>query len=380
MSLHVGLNLVFLGERAGGVGRYLRGLLSGISQLEERPRLTAFAGSRLPADVPSGAAGANVDWVRLPVAPTNPLNLVAQLAAIPAMAAARRVDVLHSPGGTGPIVAPGLATVLTLHDLIWLHHPEDWSASARSRFSTRVLSTRAARAATRIITGSQAACDDLVGTLGLEPGRIDVVPHAADGPRVTPLAERDLRERHDLGDRQIVLAVAQKRRYKRLDTCIRAIAALADLAPVLVLVGPPTPHEAELRSLTESLGVADAVRFLDWVADDMLEGLYEACACVVLPSEIEGFGLPVLEAMQRGAPVACSGRGALAEVAGDAALVFEPRDQRQVTGALRRLLTEADLRDRLRRAGRERAAAFSWQRTAKATVLAYERAAAARRR
>jgi glycosyltransferase involved in cell wall biosynthesis len=380
VTVRVGVNLIFLAERAGGAGRYARGLLSGLAALDDPPSLTAFVGSRLPDELMHEPWAHEIDWVRLPVAPENPLNLAAQMAALPVLAAHRRLEVIHSPANVGPLVAPRMATVVTLLDLIWLHYPADWDARRRARFSTRTLSLRCARAATRMIAISEAARDDFVRTLGLHPGAVDVTPLATDAPVVEPMPEPPLRERLRLGKRPIVLSVAQKRRYKRLDVALRATADLRDHGAALVLVGPSTPHEEELRALAHQLEIEDRVHFLDWVTERELEGLYDACSLFVLPSLIEGFGLPVLEAMRRGAPVACSNRASLPEVVGDAALTFDPEDQSQVTAAIRRLLVEPQLRKRLVRLGQERAASFSWRRTAEATVESYERAAASRRR
>jgi glycosyltransferase involved in cell wall biosynthesis len=111
-----------------------------------------------------------------------------------------------------------------------------------------------------------------------------------------------------------------------------------------------------------------------WLPAADLEGLYRAASCVVFPSLYEGFGLPVLEAMARGVPVACSNRSSLPEVAGDAALAFDPEDVDAIRSAMESLLTDAALADRLREAGRERAALFTWERTAELTVASYRRA------
>jgi glycosyltransferase involved in cell wall biosynthesis len=186
----------------------------------------------------------------------------------------------------------------------------------------------------------------------------------------------DLRERLALGEGRIVLAVAQKRGYKRLDTLVRALPELPG-DTVLVLAGPPGDAEPELRRLVVDLGLEQRVSFLDWVSDEDLAGLYRAASCFALPSLIEGFGLPILEAMSHGLPVACSDRWSLPEVAGDAALLFDPERQPQVTDALRRVLEDADLAARLRRAGTARAQIYTWERTARATLDAYRKARAA---
>ncbi len=140
-----------------------------------------------------------------------------------------------------------------------------------------------------------------------------------------------------------------------------------------MLPGYPTAHEQGAARARHELGVAGDVRFLGWVDDAELEGLYAAARCFVFPSLYEGFGLPVLEAMARGVPVACSGRGALAEVAGDAALRFDPESEPEIAAAIERLLGDPAEAERLRAAGRAQAARFTWRATADGTLACYER-------
>ncbi len=122
-------------------------------------------------------------------------------------------------------------------------------------------------------------------------------------------------------------------------------------------------------------GVESDVRFAGWVSDTDLEGFYRAAACFVFPSLYEGFGLPVLEAMQRGVPVACSDAASLPEVAGDAALLIQPTDEESIADGMRQVLTDATRAHDLRRRGQQRAAGFTWDRTAKETVAVYREAA-----
>ena len=376
--MKVGLNLVFYGERAAGTGTYVRELIGALTRLEDAPELTLFVSREAPAALRSEDWADRVEWVTLPYGPQNRLNLPEVMAWLPWLARRRGLDLLHSPANVGPLVSPGVKRVVTLLDLIWLHLPEEWNASAWTRFSTRTLSLRSARAAHRVLAISHAAATDLSQTAGLDAAGVDVTPLGVRMPdpsaRTTPEAE--LRPRLQLGDDQVVLSVAQKRPYKRLDALIRALPRL-DGDPVLVLAGPPGDAEPQLRALADELGVANRVRFLDWVAEEDLNALYRLAAGFVLPSQIEGFGLPVLEAMSHGTPVACSDRWSLPEVVGDAALLFDPDDQEAVTASVRRLLTDGDLSARLRAAGPERARQFTWERTARATLEAYRRALAA---
>jgi glycosyltransferase involved in cell wall biosynthesis len=138
--------------------------------------------------------------------------------------------------------------------------------------------------------------------------------------------------------------------------------------------GYRTEHEADLRARAEALGVLDSVRLPGWVSPQELEGLWGAASAFVYPSLYEGFGLPVLEAMARGVPVACSDASSLPEVAGDAALMFDPHDEGAIARAITRLLGERELSAGLARRGRERAQQFSWERTARLTLASYERA------
>jgi glycosyltransferase involved in cell wall biosynthesis len=142
---------------------------------------------------------------------------------------------------------------------------------------------------------------------------------------------------------------------------------------VLVLPGYATAHEAELREHARSLGVLEDLRFPSWVSAEELEGLWALTAAFVFPSLYEGFGLPVLEAMARGVPVACADASSLPEVAGDAALLFDPRSPEQIAHAVERLLSDEPLRERLRGLGFRRAERFTWERAARLTLASYAR-------
>ena len=265
----------------------------------------------------------------------------------------------------------------TIHDLNFKLVP-DTHFGLRG-LGMRVLVPGAARRSQRIIVDAESTRRDLVAHLGTAAEKIDVVPlGVSQRPRVTPTAEGELRERLGLGQRPVLLSVSAKRPHKNLARLLDAVAAIAvERRPILVLPGYSTPHEAELREQTRTLGLGADVVFCDWLSAGDLEGLYALAAAFVFPSLYEGFGLPVLEAMARGVPVATSARGSLAEVAGDAALVFDPEDSAAMRAAIERLLDDRAEAARLRAAGLERATHFSWERTAELTAGAYERTLAA---
>jgi glycosyltransferase involved in cell wall biosynthesis len=368
---HVGLNLIYLvpGE-TGGTETYARELIPALLEAEPGLRLTAFVNRE--------AAAAGGPWsdlaspVTVPVDARNRLQWVrGEQLLLPRHAAAEGVDVVHSLASTGP-ARGAFRRVTTIHDL---HHRTVPEAHFGVRgLGMRVLVPLAARRSDRVIAPTEAVRDELVGLLGLAPERVDAVflgtrpPAAAGDPGLA-------RERHRLGERPLLLTVSAKRRHKNLIVLLEALALVPEASrPVLVLPGYPTPHEAELRERATALGLERDTRFPGWIDDEELESLYAAAAGFVFPSLAEGFGLPVLEAMARGLPVACSDRGAVAEVAGDAALLFDPESPRAVADAVVRLLGDAHERERLARAGRARAAEFTWARTAAGTLATYARA------
>jgi len=370
--LAVGLDLVYMVEESGGSGRYARELIRSLLTVEPETRITCFVAKTAPASLFAEDWAGEVDWARFSFGGAgSPLRLIPELAAIPVAAARRGLDVVHGTANIVPPVSPRVPTVVTLLDLIWIHYPK--TMSRKATIAMKVLAPACARAADRVIAISEAAKQDMVAELGLAADKIDVTPlgiRMEEG--VTPLEERELRRRLQIGPGPIVLSVAQKREHKNLARLIRAVAAIPDAE--LVLPGEPTPHEIELRSLATELGVADRIHFPAWVGEDELEGLYQAARCFVLPSFIEGFGLPLLEAMRRSVPVACSNVSSLPEVAGDAALYFDPHDVDAIRSAVERLLGDEKIARDLVERGLLRCRQLTWEETARLTLASYRRA------
>jgi glycosyltransferase involved in cell wall biosynthesis len=373
--VHVGLNLIFLvpGE-TGGMEVAARELI---------PELVAQAppGTRFTAFINREAAGAgDRPWrelmpvVTVPVWARNRVQWVlGEQTLLPLLAARAGVQLMHSLASTAPVWGR-FRRVVTIHDLIYARFP-DAHPGIRDK-GMRVLVPAGARRSHRVIADSASTRDDVIGLLGVPAARIDVVPLGIGAlRREAPAPERELRERFRLGDRRVLLSLSAKRPHKNLAALIGALAQIpAERRPVLVLPGYPTWHERELRERAAGLGVAEDVRFLGWVAGAEIEGLWAVTDAFVFPSLYEGFGLPVLEAMARGVPVACSSASSLPEVAGDAALQFDPRDEGAIAAAIERLLGDPAERERLRARGLERAAGFTWERTAKLTLESYARA------
>lgn len=384
--LHVGFDLLFWHERAGGMARYARELIAALRALRPDLRITAYVSSELPADAPA-ALGDGVHIVRYPVTVSHgpPWNAAHHLWAhwgqLAWHAARTGVDVVHGPANFAPLWAGRrVARVVTLHDLIWLRDAGA-SLGRRSTLAMQVTALPSAWIADRVLTGAQVAKDDICATLHIDPARVDVVHHGiASRPPAVPEPEALLRERFGLGDAPVVLCVAQKRAHKNLDKLIRALALLADQRTMLVLPGEPTPHERDLLALAAELSVKERVRIPGWLRDAEIEGLYALAAVFALPSREEGFGLPILEAMRRCTPVACSDCSTLPEVAGGAAELFDAGDPLSIAAAVDRLLGSEQRRRELIALGLERCAQLTWERSARLTLDSYRRAIETRRK
>jgi glycosyltransferase involved in cell wall biosynthesis len=374
-SPHVGLNLVFLvpGE-TGGMEVVARELIPALTeQAPSGMRFTAFV-NREAARVGDAPWGELIPSVTVPVRARDRVQWVlGEQTLLPGFARRAGVDLVHSLASTAPLWGR-FRRVVTVHDLIYAHFPEA-HAGLRDR-GMRVLVPAAARRSDRVITDSHCTREDLIERLGLDGARIDVVP-LGTGPvgRDDPLSESDTRARFELGSRRVLLSLSAKRPHKNLIAVIGALARIPpECRPVLVLPGYSTWYEAELRKHAAALGVTADVRFLGWVSGSEIEGLWAIAGAFVFASLYEGFGLPVLEAMARGVPVACSNASSLPEVAGDAALLFDPLDEPAIAHAVRRLLDDRDEAARLRAKGLERVQLFTWQRTASLTLQSYARA------
>ena len=377
MAFRIGLNFLHLvPEETGGLEIYARRLVAALLSSSGDLELTLFASREGAPSLSREAWAREAEIVRLPVdARSRTRRVVAEQALLPVAVRKARVDLLHNLMNTAPAF-PGLPQVTTILDVIYKRYPETHAGILA--YGVALLVPLAARRSRRIVTISEAAKADIVRFLGVGPERVDVThlgPGMADGIR--PVDEQQLRRRFELGDAPLVLTVSAKRPHKNLERLMDAIVQLSGSgAPVLVVPGYPTPFEQELRRHAARLRGGERIRFTGWVDDATLEGLYRSADVFVFPSLAEGFGLPVLDAMRRGVPVACSNAGSLPEVAGEAALYFEPTDTAAMAAAVKSLLHDEALRDRLARAGLEQAKRFNWEATAAGTMRSYERALA----
>lgn len=288
----------------------------------------------------------------------------------PVAKATQGADVIHAP----ILILPPrrkIPLVVTVFDLTLLIFPQHHLRS------TRVLTGSGLRLAVRdadlLLAISENTKRDLVRLTGVAPDRVRVTPLAADAL---------FKPAHDSGtlarlgiDQPYALYVGTLEPRKNITVLLHAFAALEDKETVLVLAGAKGWMYEQILSLITELGIESRVKMLGYVENADLPVLYTEAQVFVYPSLFEGFGLPVLEAMQCGTPVITTNVSSLPEVAGTAALLFAPDDVAALAGALQQVLSTPGVREEMRGRSLEQASRFSWRRTAELTAEAYQDAA-----
>jgi glycosyltransferase involved in cell wall biosynthesis len=364
----VGLNAIYLDPgRTGGPETYLRGLAPALASEFPDVRFTIATTRSGAAALTRDGFGDFAEVLALPAdVPQRVRRLYAEQVLLPRLAKREGWDLVHSLSSVAPL-RTGVPSVVTLHDVIFFTHDTlRWSSGV----ALRRLVALSARRADGLITVSEASRDEICKVLGLDPASFVVAYHGAGRlPDLEPTGEADTIARYGLEGKRVVLAVGAKRPHKNQMLLVRALPSL-DEDMVLVLAGAEEAYDEELRAAARSLGVSDRVRFPGYVPDADLEALWRLCGCMAFPSLAEGFGLPLVEAFQRGVPVAASDIPVMREVGSDAAVYFDPHDPADAARAIR----EAFGNEKLAAAGPPRAAQFSWPEAARKTFEPYERA------
>lgn len=349
----------------GGIGTYVARLLDALLITPGGPQIELLV-SRSAGQLPAA-------WDALPVRraalPLRALYAAWNGPRRPASGAG--ADVVHA---TNLVLPPGgRALVATVHDLnVDLYPslvPQPWRALYRRGLQLAV------REAGVLLTSTVATADLLRERYGVPPERLALTPF---GPGLGPDAPREDQALVRLGVRApYVLTVGTLEPRKNQDALVRAFAAARGLAGhQLVLAGAPGWGADVVRDAVAACGAADRIVVTGGTSPAALAALYAGADAFALPSHYEGFGLPLLEAMSFGLPCVASTDPALTEVAGGAAVHVGADDVDALAAALERVTGDDALRAELRAASLDRATAFSWERTATATVEAYRRAAA----
>jgi glycosyltransferase involved in cell wall biosynthesis len=378
----IGFDVTSALNQGGGIGRYARELIQALVVAAPQYSFTLFS-ARPPAVQPVPNS--------LPVAP-NVIHRPAPFAEhwlyrlwyrarapLPVQVFTGPIDLFHSPDFVLPPVSGRIPTLLTVHDLSFLHYPETFPATLINYLNRSV--PPSVRRATHILADSVSTMKDLQSQWNVDSGRITVL-YSGVSEHFRPVTDRvrlaAIRARYNLGEGPFVLTVGTVQPRKNYEMLVRAFAPVAQQQPHNLLIAGGRGWLSDgLVAEIERLDLANHVRLIGFVDDADLPGLYSLADLFVFPSLYEGFGLPLLEAMACGTPVISSDASSLPEVArggrtspesgaeGEAALLLSPHDEAAWSEAMLRLLAEPAARLRLVEAGFARAARFSWRSAAR---------------
>ena len=346
----IGVNALYL--IPGGVGGteiYLRNLLAALAAIDVANEYFVFTNRETGADLVPDQL--NFHHAPQPVrASFRPARILWEQTGLPLAASKHRLDVLFNPGFTAPVLCR-CPSVTVFHDLQHQRHPEYFRWFDLPFW--RLLLWAAVRRSRELIAVSAATRDDLRRYYGVTA---EVVHHGVE-PQFFQIAERR-------SPKDYLLCVSTLHPHKNLDRLIRAHATAPGL-PKLIVTGLKGFAAREIERA--AAGNAN-VELTGWIPREQLYDLFRGARAFIYPSTFEGFGMPVLEAMAAGVPVACSDIPPLREIAGDNVFYFDPADERAIGDAMVRVLSDASKVE----AAQERAAGFTWEKTARETLRVLE--------
>jgi len=368
--VRIGIDALLMSNHDAGVGGYVRSLLCALAHFEKDNEYVVYMrpGVVAPGDLP----GDRFKIQRIRSARLRATRIAWQRFGLPRRFQRDGLDALHCPSYVAPLRRRG-PTVLTLHDVIALSHPA--LCRRLNAVHYRTILPKVVRSVDRIVASSEATRNRILSLLDVPEEKVRVIHPGVDKRYFRTMSKRlisRVRRTYKLPV-QIVLTVGNIEPKKNLIMLLRAFDKLKQSSVfqhVLVFVGRKNWGYAQVMRLARKIEARDDIRFLGWVPADDLAALYAMADAVVFVPVVEGFGLPVVEAMASGAPVIVS-EGVPYEVYEDAALSVAPDSVDAIAAGLASVLTDRDLSGRLVAAGRRQAARFRWEHTVRAMCMVY---------
>jgi len=378
----VGIDVTAALTQGGGIGRYTRELVRAVVAQGDDLEYCLFS-ARPPAELPVPdplPGGPRVRHRPAPLSERWLYRLWYRLRLpLPVQWFAGQLDLFHSPDFVLPPVRGEVPTLLTVHDLSFVHYPQAFTPPLVGYLSRVV--PWSVRRATHVLADSRATKEDLQSIWGVSPDKITVLYSGVGGnfqPVTGARALANVRRRYELGDAPYLLSVSTLQPRKNYRMLIRAFRPVAARHPHrLVIAGDKGWLYEDVLSEVQRQGLDERVHFAGFVDDADLPALYSGADLFVFPSLYEGFGLTLLEAMACGVPVITSTASSLPEVAGDAAVQLSPYEEEAWAAAMSRLLADEEKRLQLAAAGFARAEQFTWEEAARRLCALYRELLAA---
>ncbi len=357
------------GERLTGIGRYLNGLISGLIEEDRENEYIVLVSDRTGPDHPLRRLNA-VHFSIVPVRLSGPSP--AQQWMLPPLCRRYQADLYHHPHFDLPALL-GTPSVMTVHDLKYIRNPDflpRWGRVKAAYMKKALL--HSLRKAVKVIAVSESTKADLVSMCPPAEKKTVVIHHGWDMHASFPQDEKAVLLQYGIHGRYI-LCVGERRPHKNLPRLIAAFKPLLvpypDLA--LVIAGKSYSDYHEPEAAAEREKITEKVIFTEYLPDEILSVMYRHAEILILPSLYEGFGLPLVEAMGYGIPVAGSDNSAVPEIIGDAGLLFDALNVEQITECMLRILDDGKLRASLIGRGKHRVREFSWKNVARSTLALY---------
>jgi glycosyltransferase involved in cell wall biosynthesis len=374
--LKIGIDYTAALKQSGGIGRYARGLITTLAELDKQNHYTLLAAADAPLEdlkffqpypnfshkiYPLPERWLTIGWHRFYLP-------------IPVEWFAGTLDLFHSPNFILPPVRRA-KTLLTVHDLSFIRHPQGAVDSLR-QWLNKVVPHSLARA-DHILADSQSTKNDLVEIFNIEPANITVVGAGVEErfqPITDPLKLQAIRQRYHLPPGEFILGLGALEPRKNFTGLMKAYAQ----SPVrethhLVIAGGKGWLYDDIFATAENSPVKDRIHLIGFVDDNDLPALYSLADVFAFPSHYEGFGIPVIEAMACGTPVVCANNSCLPEVAGQSALQITATDTTALSEALYRMVIDFSLREQAIKEGFIQAQKFTWPAAAQRLLNVYQR-------
>ncbi len=375
--MRIGIDVTAAVSQGGGIGRYTRELIHALAVVDAVNEYRFFSAKRpstspVPHPLPTAS---NIQTCPAPLAERWLYRLWYRLRLpLPVQWVTGRLDLFHSPDFVLPPVSGNIPTLLTVHDISFVHYPDVYPPKLVN-YLNQVVPWSISRAS-HVLADSQATKQDLVDVWQIAPEKITVL-YSGVHERFQPVTDGEkltaVRQKYQLGSRPYILSVGTIQPRKNYQILIRAFQPVAAQYPHnLIISGGKGWLYEEMMTEVERQGLNGRVRFIGFVDDADLPALYSDADLFVFPSLYEGFGLPLLEAMACGVPVISSDASSLPEVAGDTAVLLSPHDQAVWTNAMFDLLAHPDKRAALVAGGFRQARQFTWQTAAHSLLEIYQ--------
>lgn len=367
--MKIGIDCRMYRTKTGGIGRYSQNLVKNLLEIDKENQYILFMTRQDKKDYHLKAKNATLKIVDIPH------YSIAEQTKLASIIEKEKLDLVDFLNFNYPINYQG-KFIITIHDLTLFFYPQTArETNFIKRAAFRYILKKGCRDSQKIITVSKSTKADIIEILKVDPQKIAVIYEAADDKSFQECSKKQierLKNKYHLSE-NVILSVGQFRSHKNLPRLVEALAILRKSMPCkLVILGKPDPTYHEFQETLDKTGAKKDIIMPGFVSDEELNSWYKLAKVFVFPSLYEGFGLPGLEAMQAGLPVASSDKGSLGEIYSDAALYFNPLDPADMAEKIKKVIKDNDLRKKLIKKGREVAANFSWQKTAQQTLEIYK--------